>query len=80
MSKENEKEFFEAWNKYSENFNNLPIEVRKMLPDWFKRYQEVTMLIKEQENVLQHLKARQKSIKKKALEWYRKEVLEKTEE
>ena len=72
MKKENEVEFYEALRKYSENFNSLPFEVRKGLPDLFPRWQEVTILIKEQEKVLRHLKERQKYLVKEVLDWYQK--------
>lgn len=72
MKKINEDEFHEAWRNYSENFNSLPLEVRKSLPDLFVRWQEVTMLINEQEKVLRHLKERQKELVQHALEWYHK--------
>ena len=67
-----EKEFFEACKKYSANFNSLPQEVRKTLPDLFTRAQEVTYLIKEQEKVLRHLKERKKHLMQMALDWYHK--------
>ena len=79
MKKINEYEFHEAWRKYSENFNALPLEVRKNLPDLFVRWQEVTMLIKEQEKVLRHLKERQKDLVQHALEWYHKKGIYKEE-
>ena len=79
MKKINEDEFHEAWRKYSENFNSLPLEVRKSLPDLFVRWQEVTMLIKEQEKVLRHLKERQKELVQYALEWYHKKGIYKEE-
>ena len=72
MKKKNEVEFYEALRKYSENFNSLPFEVRKGLPDLFPRWQEVTILIKEQEKVLRHLKERQKYLVKEVLDWYQK--------
>ena len=72
MKKKNEVEFHEALRKYSENFNSLPFEVRKGLPDLFPRWQEVTILIKEQEKVLRHLKERQKYLVKEVLDWYQK--------
>ena len=72
MKKKNEDEFHEALRKYSENFNSLPFEVRKGLPDLFPRWQEVTILIKEQEKVLRHLKERQKYLVKEVLDWYQK--------
>ena len=72
MKKKNEDEFHEALRKYSENFNSLPFEVRKGLPDLFPRWQEVTILIKEQEKVLRHLKERQKYLVKEVLNWYQK--------
>ena len=72
MKKKNEVEFHEAFRKYSENFNSLPFEVRKGLPDLFPRWQEVTILIKEQEKVLRHLKERQKYLVKEVLDWYQK--------
>ena len=72
MSKVDEKEYFEAWKKYSENFNSLPREVRKTLPDLFTRVQETTYLIKEQEKVLRHLKERRKILMQHALDWYNK--------
>ena len=74
-----EDEFREAWRKYSENFNALPFEVRKNLPDFFVRWQEVTLLIKEQEKVLRHLKERRKGIMQHALEWYHKKGIYKEE-
>lgn len=79
MKKINEDEFHEAWRNYSENFNSLPLEVRKSLPDLFVRWQEVTMLIKEQEKVLRHLKERQKELVQHALEWYHKKGIYKEE-
>ena len=79
MNKIDEDEFREAWRKYSENFNTLPLEVRKSLPDWFTRWQEVTLLIKEQEKVLRHLKERQKGLMQHALEWYHKKGIYKEE-
>ena len=79
MKKINEDEFHEAWRNYSENFNSLPLEVRKSLPDLFIRWQEVTMLIKEQEKVLRHLKERQKGLMSHALEWYHKKGIYKEE-
>lgn len=79
MKKINEDEFHEAWRNYSENFNSLPLEVRKSLPDLFVRWQEVTMLIKEQEKVLRHLKERQKDLVQHALEWYHKKGIYKEE-
>ena len=72
MKKKNEDEFHEALRKYSENFNSLSFEVRKGLPDLFTRWQEVTILIKEQEKVLRHLKERQKYLVKEVLNWYQK--------
>ena len=72
MKKKNEDEFHEALRKYSENFNSLPFEVRKGLPDLFTRWQEVTILIKEQEKVLRHLKERQKYLVQQALKWYQR--------
>ena len=72
MKKKNEVEFHEALRKYSENFNSLPFEVRRGLPDLFPRWQEVTILIKEQEKVLRHLKERQKYLVKEVLDWYQK--------
>ena len=80
MKKINEDEFHEAWRKYSENFNSLPLEVRKSLPDLFVRWQEVTMLIKEQEKVLRLLKERQKELVQHALEWYNKKGIYKEEQ
>ena len=79
MKKINEDEFQEAWRKYSENFNSLPLEVRKSLPDLFVRWQEVTMLINEQEKILRHLKERQKDLVQHALEWYHKKGIYKEE-
>ena len=79
MKKIDEDEFYEAWRKYSENFNTLPLEVRKSLPDWFARWQEVTLLIKEHEKVLRHLKERQKGLMQHALEWYYKKGIYKEE-
>ena len=72
MKKKNEDEFHGALRKYAENFNSLPFEVRKGLPDLFPRWQEVTILIKEQEKVLRHLKERQKYLVKEVLDWYQK--------
>ena len=72
MEMKNENEFHEALKEYSQNFNSLPLEVRKSLPDLFIRYQEVTMLINEQEKVLRHLKERQKDLVQYALDWYHK--------
>lgn len=72
MKKKNEDEFYGALRKYAENFNSLPFEVRKGLPDLFPRWQEVTILIKEQEKVLRHLKERQKYLVKEVLDWYQK--------
>ena len=72
MKKKNEVEFREALRKYSENFNSLSFEVRKGLPDLFTRWQEVTILIKEQEKVLRHLKERQKYLVQQALKWYQR--------
>ena len=72
MSKVDEKEYFEAWKKYSDNFNSLPRDVRKTLPDLFTRVQETTLLIKEQEKVLRHLKERRKIMMQHALDWYNK--------
>lgn len=72
MKKKNEDEFYGALRKYAKNFNSLPFEVRKGLPDLFPRWQEVTILIKEQEKVLRHLKERQKYLVKEALDWYQK--------
>lgn len=72
MKKINEDEFHEAWRQSSANFNSLPREVKKGLPDLFTRWQEVTSLIKEQEKVLRHLKERQKDLMQHALEWYHK--------
>lgn len=72
MEMKNENEFHEALREYSYNFNSLPLEVRKGLPDLFIRYQEVTMLIEEQEKVLRHLKERQKDLVQHALDWYHK--------
>lgn len=71
----NEDEFHNALRKYSENFNSLPLEVRKGLPDLFMRWQEVTFLIKEQEKVLRHLKERQKYLIQQALNWYHKKSI-----
>ena len=79
MKKKNEDEFHEALRKYAENFNSLPFEVRKSLPDLFTRWQEVTMLIKEQEKVLRHLKERQKYLIQQALEWYQRKGIYKEE-
>lgn len=72
MAMKNENEFHEALREYSQNFNSLPFEVRKSLPDLFIRYQEVTMLINEQEKVLRHLIERQKDLVQYALDWYHK--------
>ena len=72
MKKKNEDEFYGALRKYAENFNSLPFEVRKGLPDLFPRWQEVTILIKEQEKVLRHLKERQKYLVQQALNWYQR--------
>ena len=72
MAMKNENEFHEALREYSQNFNSLPLEVRKSLPDLFIRYQEVTMLINEQEKFLRHLKERQKDLVQHALDWYHK--------
>ena len=72
MEMKNENEFHEALREYSYNFNSLPLEVRKSLPDLFMRWQEVTMLIEEQEKVLRHLKERQKDLVQHALDWYHK--------
>ena len=72
MKKKNEDEFYGALRKYAENFNSRPFEVRKGLPDLFPRWQEVTILIKEQEKVLRHLKERQKYLVKEVLDWYQK--------
>lgn len=79
MNKIDKDEFHEAWRKYSENFNALPLEVRKNLPDWFVRWQEVTMLIKEQEKVLRYLKERQKDLVQHALGWFHKKGIYKEE-
>ena len=79
MKKINEDEFHEAWRNYSENFNSLPLEVRKSLPDLFVRWQEVTMLINEQEKILRHLKERQKDLVQHALEWHHKKGIYKEE-
>ena len=73
--KKNEGEFHNALRKYSENFNSLPLEVRKGLPDLFMRWQEITFLIKEQEKVLRHLKERQKYLIQQALNWYHKKSI-----
>lgn len=72
MEIKNENEFHEALREYGQNFNSLPLEVRKSLPDLFTRWQEVTMLINEQEKVLRHLKERQKDLVQHALDWYHK--------
>lgn len=72
MEMKNENEFHEALREYSYNVNSLPLEVRKSLPDLFIRWQEVTMLIEEQEKVLRHLKERQKDLVQHALDWYHK--------
>ena len=72
MEMKNENEFHEALREYSQNFNSLPLEVRKSLPDLFTRWQEVTILIKEQEKVLRHLKERQKYLVQQALDWYQR--------
>ena len=73
--KKNEDEFHNALRKYNENFNSLPLEVRKSLPDLFMRWQETTFLIKEQEKVLRHLKERQKYLVQQALDWYHKKSI-----
>ena len=73
------KHIVKKWRKYSENFNSLPLEVRKSLPDLFVRWQEVTMLINEQEKILRHLKERQKDLVQHALEWYHKKGIYKEE-
>ena len=72
MEMKNENEFHEALREYSYNLNSLPLEVRKSLPDLFIRWQEVTMLIEEQEKVLRHLKERQNDLVQHALDWYHK--------
>ena len=73
--KKSEDEFHNALRKYNENFNSLPLEVRKSLPDLCMRWQEVTFLIKEQEKVLRHLKERQKYLIQQALNWYYKKSI-----
>lgn len=63
------KEQAEAWNRYSHNFNNLPYEIRKALPDLTQRIQEIQYLIHNQENVLYQLRQRQNMLLGELVKW-----------
>lgn len=63
------KEQSEAWNRYMDNFNNLPYEIRKALPDFTKRIQEVEFLIQQQENVLYQLRQRKEKLLGELVKW-----------
>ena len=63
------KEQAEAWKRYSDNFNNLPYEIRKALPDLTQRIQEIEFLIHQQENVLCQLRQRQNRLFDELVKW-----------
>ena len=63
------KEQAEAWNRYRDNFNNLPYEIRKALPDLTQRIQEIEFLINHQENVLYQLRQRQNRLLDELVKW-----------
>lgn len=63
------KEQAEAWNRYRDNFNNLPYEIRKALPDLTQRIQEIEFLIHQQENVLYQLRQRQNRLLAELVKW-----------
>lgn len=63
------KEQAEAWNRYRDNFNNLPYEIRKALPDLTQRIQEIEFLIHHQENVLYQLRQRQNRLLAELVKW-----------
>ena len=63
------KEQSEAWHQYSDNFNNLPYEIRKALPDLTQRIQEIEFLIQQQENVLYQLRQRQNRLLGELVKW-----------
>ena len=63
------KEQAEAGKRYSDNFNNLPYEIRKALPDLTQRIQEIGFLINQQENVLYQLRQRQNRLFDELVKW-----------
>lgn len=63
------KEQAEAWNRYRDNFNNLPYEIRKALPDLTQRIKEIEFLINHQENVLYQLRQRQNRLLAELVKW-----------
>lgn len=63
------KEQAEAWKRYSDNFNNLPYEIRKALPGLTQRIQEIEFLIHQQENVLYQLRQRQNRLFDELVKW-----------
>lgn len=63
------KEQSEAWHQYSDNFNSLPYEIRKALPDLTQRIQEIEFLINQQENVLYQLRQRKNRLLGELVKW-----------
>ena len=52
------------------NFNSLPYDLRKGLPDLFTRWQEVEKLIGQQEHILSKLNERRNYLRKELVKWY----------
>lgn len=59
-----------ALELYQSNFNSLPYDLRKGLPDLFTRWQEVEKLIGQQQHVLSKLNERRNYLRKELIKWY----------
>lgn len=65
-----EEDYQKAYKVYQEQYNNLPIEVKKQTIDMLDRISENLIAISQVEKALNNLKARQKQLKHELIYWY----------
>lgn len=77
--KHNADELKKAEELYRNNFNNLPIEMRKALASPYNRWLENELAIKQAEKHLADMKKRRGELEDWMIDWYREQNKERKE-
>ena len=72
--KQFEDDYQKAYKACQEQFNSLPIEIKKQCLDFLDRLSENGIAISEVERCLYNLKKRQNQLKQELIYWYKRKI------